>query len=128
MDRVNQANLAPIPVVADPASQGEQTVIKLIQIARVLKAEQPDFYARLTELRWGRREISIGPIVFMEGLQAPIFLSKDKPAKNIPSFQALFLQLYAEKPVLKNVRYFDLCWDNQIAVDEENTSPQLQSQ
>jgi len=114
MDRVTQANLTPIPVVAGPDSQDEQTLIKLIQVARVLKARQPDFYTRLTELRWTSR----GPTVFMEGLQAPIFLAKDEPTKNIPSFQALFLQLYARKPDLSDVRYFDLRWDDQIPVGE----------
>jgi hypothetical protein len=129
MDRVNQANLIPMPVVADPASHNEQTIIKLIQIARVLKAEQPDFYARLTELRWGSHGINNGPTVFMEGLQVPIYLPKDMPTKNIPSFQALFLQLYADKSVLRDVRYFDLCWDNQIAVGQlpENAEPQVHS-
>jgi hypothetical protein len=119
-----------MPVVADPASQGEQTIINLIQVARALKAQQPDFYARLTELRWSSHGINAGPTVFMDGLQAPIYLAKDEPAKNIPSFQALFLQLYAEKVDLKDVRYFDLAWDNQIAVGElpEDATPQLQSQ
>jgi cell division septal protein FtsQ len=125
MDRVNQANLVPIPVVADPASINDQTLIKLIQAARMLKAQQPDFYARLTELRW----TSSGPTVFMENLQAPIFLARDEPTKNIPNFQALFLQLFARKPDLSNVRYFDLRWDDQIPVGElqENAAPQVQN-
>ena len=126
MDRVNQANLTPMPVVADPASINDQTLIKLIQVARVLKAQQPDFYARLTELRWTSR----GPTVFMEGLQAPIFLARDEPTKNIPNFQALFLQLFAKKPDLSDVRYFDLRWDDQIPVGElpERAAPQVQNQ
>jgi len=129
MDRVNQANLTPMPVVADPASINDQTLIKLIQVARVLKAQQPDFYARLTELRWTSNGPINGPIVFMEGLQAPIFLAKDEPTKNIPNFQALFLQLFARKPDLSNVRYFDLRWDDQIPVGElsENAPPQVQN-
>ena len=124
MDRVTQANLTPIPVVAAPDSQDEQTLIKLIQVARVLKARQPDFYARLTELRWTNR----GPTVFMEGLQAPIYLAKDAPTKNIPNFQALFLQIYASKPDLSGVGYFDLRWDDQIPVGErqEKSTPQAQ--
>jgi len=130
MDRVNQANLRPIPVVADPASQDEPTIIKLIQIARVLKDLQPDFYARLTELRWSSQGINKGPTVFMEGLQVPIYLAKEKPDKNIPSFQAIFLELFANKSELKDVRYFDLRWDNQIPVGQlpENAAPQAENQ
>jgi len=130
MDKVNQANLRPIPVVADPASQDEQTIIKLIQVARALKAKQPDFYARLTELRWSSQGLTKGPTVFMEGLQSPIYLAKEDPAKNIPSFQAIFLQLYAKKSDLNDLRHFDLRWDNQIAVGElpENAAPQAESQ
>ena len=126
MERINQANLTPIPVVADSASQDEGNLVQLMQAARVLKSQQPDFYSRLTELRWS----DSGPTVFMEGLSAPIYISKNEPAKNIPSFQALFLQLYANKPDLSDVRYFDLRWDNQISVGElpEHAMPQVQTQ
>jgi len=126
MDRVNQANLTPIPVVADPGSINDKTIISLIQVARQLKARQPDFYARLTELRW----TTSGPTVFMEGLQAPIFLARDEPTKNIPNFQALFLQIFARKPDLSDVRYFDLRWDDQIPVGElpESAAPQVHNQ
>ena len=126
MERVSQANLTPIPVVADSASQDEGNLIQLMQAARILKSQQPDFYSRLTELRWSHN----WPTVFMEGLSAPIHISKNEPAKNIPSFQALFLQLYANKPDLSDVRYFDLRWDNQISVGElpEHVAPQVQSQ
>jgi cell division septal protein FtsQ len=112
MDRVNQANLTPIPVVADPSSLKEQSIVKLIQATRMLKSKQPDFYARLAEIRWTSR----GPTVFMEGLHVPIYLAKDNPVKNIPTFQALFLQEYANKPSLNDVYYFDLRWDHGIPV------------
>jgi cell division septal protein FtsQ len=118
MDRANQANLVPIPVVADPASLNDQTLIKLIRVAKALKQQQPDFYARLIEMRWSSHGISNGPTVFMEGLHAPIYLPMDEPAKNIPSFQALFLQIFAGKPEIKNVQYFDLRWDNNIKVGQ----------
>ncbi|MCL1908505.1 MAG: FtsQ-type POTRA domain-containing protein [Holophagaceae bacterium] len=128
MDRVSQSNLTTVPVVADPASQDEQTLLRLVQVARALKAQQPDFYARLTELRWANQGLSNGPTVFLEGVQAPIYLSKLEPARNVPSFQALFIQLYLNKPDLSNVRYFDLRWDKQATVGElpENAAPQIQ--
>jgi hypothetical protein len=110
--------------VVDPASQAEKNLIKLIQVARALKAQQPDFYSRLSEMRWSDNR----PIVFMEGLQASIFLSKDDPAKNIPNFQALFI-MYINNPDLNNMRYFDLRWDTGIAVGlPENTAPQVKRQ
>jgi cell division septal protein FtsQ len=112
MNRVNQANIRPVPVVAGPCARDERAVVRLIAAARALKSQQPDFFARLSEIRWSDR----GPVAFMEGLQAPIYLSKDDPAKNIPNFQALFLQMYANRPNLDNVQYFDLRWDDQIPV------------
>jgi len=112
MHRVGQANLRPVPAVVWPQGGDERTLVRLIRVARALKARQPDFYARLTELRWS----GVGPTVFMEGIQAPIYLSKEDPAKNIPNFQALFLQLFANRPDLGNVLYFDLRWDDQIPV------------
>jgi cell division protein FtsQ len=126
MERVNQANLTPIPVVADPASQEEKNLVQLIKVAKALKDQQPDFYSRLIELRWTDN----WPTVFMEDLQAPIYLPRIEPAKMIPSFQALFLQSYSNRPDLGNVRYFDLRWENQISVGElpEHAAPQVQSQ
>jgi cell division septal protein FtsQ len=112
MHRVDQTNIRPVPVVTGAYAKDERTLIKLIKVARALKSQQPDFYARLSELRWSDR----GPMVFMEGLQVPIYLSKDEPAKNIPNFQAVFLQLYARTPDLNNVQYFDLRWDGQMPV------------
>jgi hypothetical protein len=57
-------------------------------------------------------------------------LSKEDPAKNIPSFQALYLQLFINKPNLNDVRYFDLRWDTIIPVGElpENAAPQVKRQ
>jgi hypothetical protein len=80
-------------------------------VARVLKAQQPDFYSRLTEMRWADNL----PIVFMEGLQAPILLSKNDPAKNIPNFQAIFMQI-VNNPDLSDVRYFNLRFDTGVIV------------
>ena len=118
MGRVDRANLTPLPVVADPDSMVEETLVKIVRAARVLKAQQPEFFARLSEMRWGGIGYSAGPVVYYEDVHAPIYLSKDDPAKNIPNFQALFLRLYANRPDLSAIRYFDLCWDNRIAVGE----------
>ncbi|MCL1893088.1 MAG: FtsQ-type POTRA domain-containing protein [Holophagaceae bacterium] len=128
MDRVSQSNISPVPVVADTPSQEEEILIKLVQVARALKAQQPDFYARLTELRWANQGLSSGPTVFLDGVPPPIYLSKLEPAKNIPSFQALFLQMYVNRPDLSNVHYFDLRWENKAAVRElpDNVNPRLQ--
>jgi cell division septal protein FtsQ len=112
MHRVDQTNIRPVPVVTGPYAKDEQTVVKLIKVARALKSQQPDFYARLSELRWTDR----GPVVFMEGLQVPIFLSKEEPARNIPNFQAVFLHIYAKKADLDNIEYFYLRWEGQMPV------------
>ncbi|MDP2874760.1 MAG: hypothetical protein Q8O00_01165, partial [Holophaga sp.] len=120
LDRVNQSNLLPIPVVADPKSQTNEAMVAIIQSASVLRNKQRDFYERLSELRWSPR----GPMVFLEGLPAPIFLSKQDPAKNIPDFQAIFLERYAKSPDLAQVRYFDLRWDGDVvAGDLESALP-----
>jgi hypothetical protein len=114
LDRVNPGNLAPIPVVADPGSQGDQAFLGVLRAARVLHARQREFYDRLTELRWSER----GPVAFMEGLSAPIYLSRTDPAKNIPNFQGLFLDRLSKSPTLSRLRYVDLRWDDEVAVGE----------
>ena len=114
LDRVNPGNLAPIPVVADPASQQDSAFVGVLRTARVLQARQREFYDRLTELRWTDR----GPVAFMEGLNAPIYLSKADPAKNIPNFQGLFLDRLSKSPTLSRLRYVDLRWDDEVAVGE----------
>ena len=117
LDRVNQSNLLPIPVVADPKSQTNESMVAIIRMASVLRDRQKDFYERLSELRWSSR----GPIVFLEGLTAPIFLSRQDPAKNIPDFQAIYLERYAKSPDLERVRYFDLRWDGDVVAGDLET-------
>lgn len=125
LDRVNQSNLLPIPVVADPKSQGDESLVALIRAASVLRDRQTDFYERLSELRWSVR----GPVAFLEGLQAPIYLSRHDPAKNIPDFQAIYLDRYAKGEELARVRYFDLRWDGDVVAGdlEETVPPKAQS-
>jgi cell division septal protein FtsQ len=119
MDKANQDNLVPMPAIVDPSSLEEKILVELIMVARELKTQQPEFYARLTEMRWtDRGEVwtSKGPTVFMEGLAAPIYLPKEDPAKNIPNFQALFLEKFINDPSLNGISYFDLRWDGRIPV------------
>jgi hypothetical protein len=120
LDRVNQSNLLPIPVVADPKSQTDEFMVALIRTAAALRDRQKDFYERLSELRWSPR----GPVAFLEGLPAPIYLSRQDPAKNIPDFQAIYLERYAKNPDISRVRYFDLRWDGDVvAADLETALP-----
>nr|WP_320132862.1 FtsQ-type POTRA domain-containing protein [uncultured Holophaga sp.] len=112
LDPVSQANLAPIPVVADPDSQQDASLVELIRVATRLRTLQGSFYDRVNELRMG----PTGPMVFIEGLSAPILLSRNDPTKNIPNFQGLFLDQFAKRPDIGQIRYFDLRWDDEIAV------------
>jgi hypothetical protein len=126
MDRVNRGNLLPIPVVADPRSQTDQALLHLIRAATVLRNKQGSFYERLSELRWSEK----GPVAYLEGLSAPLFLSRLDAAKNIPNFQGLFLDKYAKSPDLDKIRYFDLRWDDEIAVGEpiESMAPKVKDE
>lgn len=114
LDRLNQVDLVPIPVVADPKSQEDGPMIQLIRAATGLRNKQKEFYDRLTELRWSDR----GPVAFLEGLDAPIYLSRADATKNIPNFQMLFLNELSKRPDLGLLRYVDLRWDDEIAVGE----------
>ena len=118
LDRVNPSNLNPIPVVVDPASQTDANLIRLINAARRLRDEQPGFYGRLNELRWSAK----GPVAFMEGLPAPIYLSREDVTKNVPNFQGLFVDRLAQRPDLDQLRYIDLRWDDEVAVGEPQGS------
>jgi hypothetical protein len=121
LDRVNQGNLTPIPVVADPRSQTEEALVQLIRVAARLRDHQGEFFDRLTELRWTDR----GPVVYLEGLPAPIYLSRYDATQNIPNFQMLFLNELSKRPDLNKIRYFDLRWQQEVAVGEplEDTPP-----
>lgn len=112
LDRLAPSNLAPVPVVADPASQADAALVRLIRAASALRERQGAFYERLAELRWSAR----GPVAFLENVAAPIYLNRQDPAQNIPNFQALFLEHYAGKPELAQVRYFDLRWGSDVVV------------
>jgi hypothetical protein len=107
MDRVAAGNLAPIPVVADPRSQEDRSFLGVLRAARALKERQRDFYDRVTELRWSEK----GPVAYIEGLDAPIFLSREDPARNVPNFQALYLSRLSGDPKASAPRYFDLRWE-----------------
>lgn len=114
LDRINESNSTPIPVISDPASQTDENLLRLIRAAAELRDKQSGFYDRLSELRWTSR----GPVAFVEGLSAPLYLSKSDIQKNIPNFQGLFLDQLAKSPHLSELRYIDLRWDDQIAVGE----------
>jgi len=114
LDRLNQMDLNPIPVVADPKSQESGPIVQLIRAATSLRNKQKEFYDRLTELRWSER----GPVAFLEGLEAPIYLSRDDATKNIPNFQMLFLNELSKRSDIARLRYVDLRWDEEIAVGE----------
>ncbi|HNX31634.1 MAG TPA: FtsQ-type POTRA domain-containing protein [Holophaga sp.] len=122
LDRVNQGNLAPIPVVADPGSQTDKALLQLIRVASRLRDRQTEFFDRLTELRWSDK----GPVVYLEGLAAPLYLSRLDATQNIPNFQMLFLNELSKRPDLDQIRYFDLRWENEVAVGEPqvDTPPQ----
>lgn len=120
MDRIHRDNWAPLPVVSDPSSLEDASFVRLLNAARILRTSQRGFYDRITELRWSEK----GPVAYLEGLPAPIFLSRRDPAKNIPNFQALFLDRYANHPEKAKIRYFDLRWDQQVAAgDLPDTQP-----
>ncbi len=114
LDRVNQANLNPIPVVVDPASQTDQGMARLVTAARTLREKQHGFYERLTELR----DTPKGPVAYIEGLPAPIYLSRQDVTKNVPNFQGLFVDRLSQRPDLTRLRYIDLRWDDEVAVGE----------
>jgi hypothetical protein len=119
LDRVNQANLNPIPVVVDPASQTDQGLARLVSVARVLREKQQGFYDRVTELRWSQK----GPVAYIEGLPAPIYLSRQDVTKNVPNFQGLFVDRLSQRPDLARLRYIDLRWDEEVAVGEPEEDP-----
>ncbi|HLO67676.1 MAG TPA: FtsQ-type POTRA domain-containing protein [Holophaga sp.] len=114
LDRLNQVDLSAIPVVADPKSQEDGPMVQLIRAATSLRNRQKEFYDRLTELRWSPK----GPVAFLEGLDAPIYLSKLDATKNIPNFQMLYLNELSKRPDLAALRYIDLRWDDEVAVGE----------
>jgi hypothetical protein len=126
LDRLSQVDLLPIPVVADPKSQEDAPMAQLIRAATSLRNKQKEFYDRLTELRWSDR----GPVAFLEGLDAPIYLSRLDATKNIPNFQMLFLNELSKRPDLAALRYVDLRWEDEIAVGEPTTGqpPKAQSE
>jgi cell division septal protein FtsQ len=114
LDRVNQGNISPIPVVSDLDSQADDLLPLLISISKEIRLKQKDFYDRVTEFRWSER----GPVVYLEGLDAPIYLPKRDVTKNIPNFQGLYLDQISKRVDLKGIRYIDLRWDEEIAVGE----------
>jgi len=123
LDRLSQVELMPIPVVADPKSQADGPMVELIRAATRLRNKQKGFYERLTELRWSDR----GPVAYVEGLEAPIYLCREDATKNIPNFQMLFLDNLSKRPDVAQLRYIDLRWEGQVAVGEplDSQPPQV---
>lgn len=121
MDRVRPGNIAPFPVILDGASQSDENLVRLIHAAGSLRDQQKDFYDRLSELRWTER----GPIAYLEGFSAPLYLSRQDVTKNIANFQSLLLDHLMGSPDFQQLRYVDLRWDDQIAVGgpTENQPP-----
>jgi hypothetical protein len=61
-------------------------------------------------------------VAYIDGLPAPIFLSRRDVTKNVPNFQGLFVDQLARRPDLAKLRYIDLRWDDQVAVGEPEES------
>jgi hypothetical protein len=121
LDKVNPGNLAPIPVVADPASQTDEALVGLIRVAIQLRDKQAGFFDRITELRWSDR----GPVAFIEGFQAPIYLSRVNPTNNIPNFQAIYVDKLMKRSDFDRLQYVDLRWgnDDYVTVGGEDPTP-----
>ncbi|HEX4844872.1 MAG TPA: hypothetical protein VFV26_01560, partial [Geothrix sp.] len=90
-----------------------------VSAARALKEKQQGFYDRVTELRWSQK----GPVAYIEGLPAPIYLSRQDVTKNVPNFQGLFVDRLSQRPDLARLRYIDLRWDEEVAVGEPEDAP-----
>jgi POTRA domain, FtsQ-type/Cell division protein FtsQ len=122
MDQVNASNMMPIPVVADPRSQTDEGLLQLVRAARELRDKQPGFFERLSELRWSAR----GPIAFIEGFSAPIYLSRHNVTNNIPNFQAIYVDDLVKRTDFAQIPYVDLRWgsDNYVAVGSTGSSDQ----
>ncbi len=112
MDQANPSSLMTLPVILDPRSQADENLVQLIRAATVLRDKQKDFYERITELRWNEK----GPVAYLEGLSAPLYLSRHDVTKNIANFQVLLLDHLQKSPDLAKLQYVDLRWDDQIAV------------
>ena len=124
LDKVGPANLTPIPVVADPGSQSDQALVEILRAATRLRDLQPGFFDRVSELRWSSK----GPVAYIEGFQAPIYLSRYNPCNNIPNFQAIYVDDLVKRPDFASISYVDLRWgtDNYVAVGTEEPSAPLQ--
>jgi hypothetical protein len=106
-------------VVVDPTSQTDQGLARLVSAARTLREKQQGFYERITELRDSPK----GPVAYIEGLPAPIYLSRKDVTKNVPNFQGLFVDRLSQRPDLAQLRYIDLRWDDEVAVGEPEVEP-----
>lgn len=112
LDRVQPGNLAPIPVVADPSSQEEARLVLLLRTALRLRDRQGAFFDRITEFRWSEK----GPVAYIEGLSAPIYLSRINPENNIPNFQANYSDLLTRETQGNRATYVDLRWANDVVL------------
>jgi hypothetical protein len=98
--------------------------VQLLRVARELRDKQEGFFERTAELRWGIHgpvEYQ-GPVAFMDGLPAPILLSKSDPARNIPNLQSLYTSKLRERTDLGQLRYLDLRWGDDVVVGEPEPS------
>ncbi|MBK8574065.1 MAG: hypothetical protein IPN91_15910 [Holophagaceae bacterium] len=62
-------------------------------------------------------------MAYIEGLPAPIYLSRKDVTKNVPNFQGLFVDRLSQRPDLAQLRYIDLRWDDEVAVGEPEVEP-----
>ena len=123
MGPVDPADPTPLPVVADPSSETDKNILSLLNAARNLKATQPDFYDRIAEFRWTDK----GPTAFIEGFQAPIYLNGEDASKNVPNFQAIYVDELLKSPDFAKIPYVDLRWgsdeEGYVAVGPTGTGP-----
>ncbi|HTL98028.1 MAG TPA: cell division protein FtsQ/DivIB [Holophagaceae bacterium] len=123
MGPVDPADPTPLPVVVDPGSERDEGFLGILNAARALRASQPDFYDRIAEFRWTDK----GPTAFIEGFQAPIYLNRRDAAKNVPNFQAIFVDELLKSPDFAKIPYVDLRWgddsEGYVAIGPTGSGP-----
>jgi hypothetical protein len=123
MGRLDPADPTPLPVVVDAGSEQNKAFLGLLNAARALRASQPDFFDRVAEFRWTEK----GPTAFIEGFQAPIYLNAHDAARNIPNFQAIYVDELLKNPDFAKIPYVDLRWgddsEGYVAVGPTGAGP-----
>ncbi len=111
IDELNNSNgLEALPVVSKATLQNRPFLARMGRVAKIIKAQQPEFYSLIDEMDWDDQ----GPVLYLEDFSVPLKLDERDPTGNIANFQTVFTSQLSTSEERLAIEGVNLRFKNQV--------------